>query len=70
MQKVVTVLEPGAAGASQKDFLAGYAKALIPALLLDRRDDELAELAALLGEMPVLATTMCVASGHAISATL
>ena len=42
--------EPGGSdNGSQRAFLGGYARALIPAMLMDGRDGELREVAALMG---------------------
>lgn len=53
VQQLVTVLEPGADdNGSQAAFLGATARALVPAMLLERRDEELRELAALMGARP------------------
>ena len=51
VQQLVTALEPGSAdgGGSQAAFLGAAARALVPAMLLERRNEELRELAALMG---------------------
>jgi hypothetical protein len=50
IQDILSVNEEGST--DQKAFLSAYAKALVPAMLMDNRQDEIRETAALLGLFP------------------
>ena len=61
VQKLVSVLEEGRGDGSQKAFLGGYAKALIPAMLMNQSVEDVRMLAALMGAQRTGATPqMCI----------